>query len=99
MTLDRLCVRRNLLDQFDDEVRRIDRSHGVETFNRQQWRAFEILTNSAVKSAFDLDVEDPKTMYQSTAAARFPVKCCKNNFSRLCLAAQTSTNSGHSSKL
>jgi hypothetical protein len=62
VTLDRLHARRDLLDQFDDEVRRIDRSPGVESFNRQQLRAFEILTNSDVKSAFDLDAEDPKTV-------------------------------------
>ncbi|HUG67547.1 MAG TPA: DUF1501 domain-containing protein [Pirellulaceae bacterium] len=62
VTLDRLHARRDLLDQFDDEVRRIDRSPGVESFNRQQLRAFEILTNSDVKSAFDFDAEDPKTV-------------------------------------
>ena len=33
-----------------------------------------------------------------TAAARFPRKCYTNNFSPLCLAPPTITNSGHSSK-
>ena len=62
ITLDRLHARRDLLQQLDDEVRRVDRSAGVETFNRQQRRAFEILTSSDVKSAFQLDAEDPKTV-------------------------------------
>ena len=62
VTLDRLHARRDLLDQFDDEVRRVDRSSKVETFNRQQRKAFEILTSSELKSAFDLDGEDPKTV-------------------------------------
>lgn len=62
LTLDRLHARRDLLNQFDDEVRRVDRSPSIETFNRQKREAFEILTSSEVKSAFDLDAEDPKTV-------------------------------------
>ncbi len=62
ITLDRLQSRRDLLTQFDDEIRRLDQSSNGATFQRQQRKAFEILTSSELKAAFKLDEEEAKTV-------------------------------------
>jgi hypothetical protein len=64
LTLDRLDARRTLLEQLDDEHRRLDRrsrtgERPAAAFERQQARAFDVLTSSHLKSAFDLTSEDP----------------------------------------
>lgn len=59
MTLDRLDERRTLLQQVDDQQRRAEKI-GLESFGRVQQRAFSLLTGSKLKSAFDLDREDPR---------------------------------------
>jgi hypothetical protein len=60
ITLDRLNKRRGLLEQFDDQLRKIDRSGPVERFGRQQQTAFDILSGSDLKTAFDLESERPE---------------------------------------
>ena len=78
MTLDRLNTRRGLLEQFDDQLRRIDSARAVDTFSSQKRKAFEILAGSDLKTAFELGDEKPqmidrygRTLFgQSTLTAR-----------------------------
>ncbi len=58
ITLDRLDTRRTLLRQVDDQVRRLDAQPALDNFGRVQQRAFNLLTSSQVRSAFNLDAED-----------------------------------------
>ena len=60
MTLDRLDTRRTLLQQLDDEQRRVEAHAGADTFGRVRQRAFSLMTASKLKAAFDLDKEDPR---------------------------------------
>jgi hypothetical protein len=62
MTIDRLNTRRSLLSQIDTERRRMDEVVSVSTssYQRNQRQAFDILTSSAMRQAFDLSQEDPK---------------------------------------
>lgn len=60
ITLDRLAGRQSLLDQFDGQQRRLEKSGAVDTFDRNHRRAYEILTSPELKSAFSLDDEDPR---------------------------------------
>ena len=62
LTLDRLDGRRSLLRQFDDQMRRTDGQMSLETFDRVQQRAFNLLTSAKVRSAFDLRTEDPRLL-------------------------------------
>jgi hypothetical protein len=59
LTLDRLDSRRTLLEQLDFEQRRLESGGALETYSRQQQRAFDVLTSSRLKAAFDLSTEDP----------------------------------------
>lgn len=78
LTLDRLDTRRSLLEQLDREHRRLDALRPAAMFDRQQERAFGVLTSSELKSAFDLSGESParldrygRTLFgQSTLIAR-----------------------------
>lgn len=78
ITLDRLHRRRSLLTQFDDQLRRMDRAGSAERFSRQQQQAFDMLSGSDLKTAFDLESESPegierygRTLFgQSTLIAR-----------------------------
>ncbi|MFO1000610.1 MAG: DUF1501 domain-containing protein [Planctomycetaceae bacterium] len=62
MTIDRLNIRRSLLSQIDTERRRMDEVVSVSSssYQRNQRQAFDILTSSAMRQAFDLSQEDPK---------------------------------------
>jgi hypothetical protein len=60
MTIDRLNARRSLLSQIDDAQFRAEAQGSLGTFNRQQERAWSILTASRVKQAFNLEREDPR---------------------------------------
>ncbi len=66
MTVDRLNSRRSLLQQIDDQRRQVDQvlaaSTATSSFDRNQQRAFDVLTSSKLRSAFDLSGEDPKTV-------------------------------------
>jgi hypothetical protein len=68
MTIDRLNTRRGLVQQIDDHLRRGERGGEREasapcfSYERTQERAFNLLTSSKVKAAFDLNKEDPKVL-------------------------------------
>ena len=60
MTLDRLNRRRSLLTQFDDMRRSHELLRLTASWDRHQSQAFDILTSSPVRAAFDLSQEDPQ---------------------------------------
>ena len=60
MTVDRLSRRRSLLEQLDAEHLRLEARGDLGQFNREQQRAWGLLTSSRVKTAFDLEGEDPR---------------------------------------
>ncbi|MBM84183.1 MAG: hypothetical protein CMJ78_26815 [Planctomycetaceae bacterium] len=65
ITLDRLDQRRSLLEQFNDQQRRIDQGSATERLDHYKQQAFNLLAarnspNSAWR-AFDLDEESDKT--------------------------------------
>jgi hypothetical protein len=60
MTIDRLDTRRGLLQQVDRELRRAEAQPTMNQFDRTQRRAFDILTSSRVRAAFDVTREDPR---------------------------------------
>ncbi len=62
VTIDRLDARRGLLRQIDDQLRQLDAQSGSRQFGKHQQRAFDILTSSRLKAAFDLSSEDPRTL-------------------------------------
>jgi hypothetical protein len=62
ITIDRLNNRRGLLEQIDDQIRRVENAPTVGTFDRSQQRAFNLLTSTRVKQAFDLKSEDPRML-------------------------------------
>ncbi len=78
LTLDRLKGRAELLRQFDAGRRALEAGPAPAGFDRQQRRAFQLLTAPAVRNAFDLDREPPalrdaygRTMFgSSTLVAR-----------------------------
>jgi hypothetical protein len=57
MTLDRLSTRRSLLQQMDDKVRAAEARPALSGFAGKRKVAFDLLTSSAVRSAFDLSQE------------------------------------------
>jgi hypothetical protein len=60
ITLDRLNTRQTLLQQFDLQLRRAEQHPALERFDRNQRRAFSLLTASKLKQAFDVDGESPR---------------------------------------
>lgn len=60
LTLDRLASRRGLVHQLEDQIRGLEGQHAVDRFGRTQQRAYNILTSSEVRGAFDLSREDPR---------------------------------------
>jgi hypothetical protein len=78
ITIDRLDERRSLLNQLENGVRRAEAQSGPADFERTRQRAFSMLTSSRVRTAFDLEREDPRirarygnTLFgQSTLIAR-----------------------------
>ncbi len=57
ITLDRLSRRRDLLEQFDDQLRHQERTQSVNQFNQRQNVAFDLLTSKAIRAAFDFHQE------------------------------------------
>ena len=57
ITLNRLDRRRSILDQFDSQFEATRRSGALDRMNRFQQRAFDILTSSTTRDAFDLSRE------------------------------------------
>jgi hypothetical protein len=62
MTIDRLDTRRTLLQQIDDQQRRFESQPSADSFDRVRRRAFSLLTASKLKTAFNLDLEDPRVV-------------------------------------
>lgn len=60
VTIDRLQTRRGLMHQLDDQMRQIEAQRSIEHFDRTQRRAFNLLTGPTIRSAFDLEKEDPR---------------------------------------
>ncbi len=57
ITLDRLNTRRSLLQQFDDQLRALDGGGAVASYSGQKRQAYELLTGSDLKTAFQLHDE------------------------------------------
>ncbi len=62
LTLDRFNNRRTLLQQMDDKLRKAEAENSLGNYDRIQQRAFNLLTSSRLKSAFDLSREDPRLL-------------------------------------
>jgi hypothetical protein len=62
MTVDRLNSRRTLLQQIDDQRKQAEKRLAVASYDRNQQRAFDVLTSSKLRTAFDLSLEDPRTV-------------------------------------
>ena len=62
LTLDRLNSRRTLLQQFDDRKRSLDTHSALGGYDRIQRRAFDLLTSSRMRAAFDVSKEDPRRL-------------------------------------
>jgi hypothetical protein len=62
LTIDRLASRRSLLQQLDDRVRSAEANPTRAGFDRSRRRAFDLLTSSKVRAAFDLSREDPRQL-------------------------------------
>jgi hypothetical protein len=62
MTIDRLSSRRGILQQIDAERRRGEGQLSVASYSDAQKRAFDVLTSSKLRTAFDLSREDPKQL-------------------------------------
>lgn len=59
ITLDRLKKRRSLLDQLDDERRRLDGSEALAGYDRVQQMALSLVTSEKMREALDLSKEPP----------------------------------------
>jgi hypothetical protein len=62
LTIDRLNTRRSLLQQIDDQRRRVDAQATLASYGRTQERAFSVLTSAKVRAAFDVESEDPRLL-------------------------------------
>ena len=60
ITLDRLDTRRRLVEQFDEQLRDVERRGGLGNLPAQRQLAYDILTSEKVREAFDLSREDNK---------------------------------------
>ncbi len=60
VTLDRLDARRTLMQQIDDNARRLESQQTLDQYTRTQRRAFNLLTSAEVRNAFNLSKEDPR---------------------------------------
>jgi hypothetical protein len=61
MTIGRLDSRRSLLSQLDAEQRRVENSQQTGQYSQTRQKAFDLITSSKLKSAFDLSQESPRT--------------------------------------
>lgn len=60
ITMDRMNVRRGLLEQLDAGLRDVDRGRAVRSMDNQYRRAFDLLTSTKVKRCFDVRPEHDK---------------------------------------
>lgn len=59
LTLDRVRDRKSLLQQFDDERRRMDSIEAITSYSHHQQRAFSLVTSEKTRSALDIKQESP----------------------------------------
>ncbi len=59
ITLDRFQTRKTLLQQIDDEFRRLDQTGIVDSYNVTRQQAFSVLGASKLADAFDVTQESP----------------------------------------
>src|SRR5207248_3944877 len=64
VTLDRLSARKDLVEQFDDQLRGTSGQPALGSFDRYEQRAWSVLTSLRVKAAFNLDRIDPRLRYR-----------------------------------
>jgi uncharacterized protein DUF1501 len=57
LTLDRLTVRRSLVEQLDDQRRRLDEASAGKSFDRFQEMAFTLMSSTRLREALDTDQE------------------------------------------
>jgi hypothetical protein len=62
MTVDRLNQRRSILQQVDEQLRKVEAQQALAGFDRTQQRAFDVLTSARMRAAFDLNTEDPRLL-------------------------------------
>ena len=60
IAIDRLRTRRSLLEQFEASLREQDETPSLTAYNQQYRAAFDLLTSSECRAAFDLEREDPQ---------------------------------------
>jgi hypothetical protein len=60
VTLDRLNQRRSLLDQFDEQTRRLEGQPPLRQFGKTRQRALSLFSSTRLRNAFDLDREDTR---------------------------------------
>lgn len=74
MTLDRLSQRRSLLEQFDNQSRKLDDARAVRALDQQRDRAFGLVNSTKVRTALDLGRE-PERLRQSYGLTLFGQGC------------------------
>ncbi|HBI42798.1 MAG TPA: DUF1501 domain-containing protein [Planctomycetales bacterium] len=62
LTIDRFDARRGLLRQLDDQMPRVESQLALDNYGRNRRRAFDVLTSSNMRAAFDLKNEDPRLL-------------------------------------
>jgi hypothetical protein len=62
LTLDRLDGRRSLLQLIDAQMPRAEGQLATANYDRNRRRAFDVLTSTRMKAAFDLKDEDPRLL-------------------------------------
>ena len=60
ITIDRLKSRRTLLEQIDDQVRSLEGGPSLDHFGKHKQQAYDLLTSSTLKAAFELHGEDAR---------------------------------------
>jgi len=61
MTADRFDTRRSLLQQIDSEFERAEQTRAIQRLDRFQEKAFDLMTSSRTRDAFDLSQESDET--------------------------------------
>lgn len=74
LTLDRLHRRKDLLEQFDQARRAVDRDPRAQLFDRQQAQAFSLLTSHTLRSALDVSRE-PQAVRDQYGMTLFGQSC------------------------
>lgn len=60
LTIERLTNRRGLLEHFDRLRREVDASRTLDAMDGFERDAYELVTSSAARKAFEIDAEDPR---------------------------------------